>query len=55
MIVLGVFLGLLLLFLAWRKHKYGKEKTLGGLESERPVFSVEPPARRIGRLKDGAL
>ena len=28
---------------------------LAGLSSERPVFSVEPPARRLGSRRDGRL
>lgn len=32
-----------------------RKAELAGLSSERPVFGVEPPARRLNRLKGEAL
>lgn len=52
----GVVVGVLgVLVLAWRLRKRARAESLAGLNGERPVFSVEPPARRIGKRKDYLL
>lgn len=43
------------LLLAWIRHRAVRRRTLSGLDSARPVFSVEPPTRRLGSRRTEAL
>lgn len=37
------------------RRRFARRKTLAGLDGTRPVFSVEPPARRMGSRRTEAL
>lgn len=52
MIFVLVLVALLVAFLRWRS---ARRRTLSGLNGERPVFSVEPPTRRMGSRRNEAL
>lgn len=55
---MSVFLGVLIavaIFGAWRSRSRARKGKLAGLTSVAPVFSVEPPARRVGNLKGERL
>lgn len=49
LLVLAVVAGLLL------RRRAKRTRTLAGLDGARPVFSVEPPTRRLGSRKTEAL
>lgn len=54
MTIVGLLVVLLLVGLwVWRRRR--RAGVLAGRDAERPVYSVEPPGRRMGRLKDGRL
>lgn len=52
MIVFLLLAALLVALLRWRASR---RRTLSGLNGERPVFSVEPPTRRMGSRRTEAL
>lgn len=43
------------LMVLWVRRRAARKRALSGTTSERPVFSVEPPTRRMHKLKDGRL
>jgi len=52
MIAVLVVVAVLVLFVRWR---VSRKSTLSGLNGERPVFHLEPPARRMGSRKGERL
>lgn len=48
MILLVLAVGAVVLLVVWRR---ARKATLAGLNSGKPVFSVEPPTRRVGKRK----
>ena len=53
MMVVGFVL--VVLFVAWLRHRSSRRRTLAGLDGTRPVFSVEPPTRRMSSRRREAL
>lgn len=50
-----VFLLVVLVLGLWVMRRRRRASRLAGLTAAAPVFSVDPPRRRVGRLKDEAL
>lgn len=53
----GLLIGTMLLALLWLlvRRRAMRKATLSGLNGERPVFSVDPPARRLAPRKGERL
>lgn len=52
--IAGTLVGLALC-IAWARHRFHRKQTLAGLDGSKPVFSVEPPHRRLGSRKGERL
>jgi len=48
-------LAVVVIFGLWRLRRRAVAGQLAGRDNEKPIYSVAPPSRRMGSLKDGRL